>query len=93
MTGKHIPKKNETEWVYPDHEELFLECGLFDIETYIERQRGTLRAYLEAYRKELLVEAESTKFMSGILIIFLWWKQKIISKNEMKELKYFCLKK
>ena len=43
MTGKHIIKKDENTWEYPCHSDLQWECGLFSIETYIERRRGTLR--------------------------------------------------
>ena len=54
MTGEHICKNNNGTWTYPNHGELERKCGLFSIETYIKRRRGTLRKYLEEFRSELL---------------------------------------
>ena len=42
MTGQHIRKNADGSWDYPDHEKLERECGLFSIDTYIRRRRGTL---------------------------------------------------
>ena len=50
-------KISEEVWEYPNHDKLQRECGLFPIEVYLERRRGTLRKYLEENRKELLEEA------------------------------------
>ena len=58
MTGEHIRKVGDT-WEYPSHEKLLQKCGLFSIETYIERRRGTLMAYLEKNKSKLLEQAHA----------------------------------
>ena len=88
MTGKHIQKKVDGEWEYPNHEELEKECGLFPMDTYIRRRRGTLRRYLENEREELLKEAMDSVPPSKNSNKILWWDQPIISKDDMEELKY-----
>ena len=62
---------------YPDQQKLLKKCGLFPIDVYIQRRRGTLREYLEENRKQLLRTAEKVKphnnnvkkFCGGIKII------------------------
>ena len=92
MTNSHIRKVDGDNWEYPDHGELELECGLFDIEKYIKKRRGALREYLENNRKDLLREAEVEARHSGDVHNFLWWGQEWIDKEEMDELKYFWFK-
>ena len=83
MTGSHIRCVND-EWEYPNHERLLKKCGLFPIETYIERRRGTLWKYLREHRKELMEEAEGVKGHCKNVMKVLWWKQKYLEKIEMK---------
>ena len=52
MTSQHIRKNEDGTWTHPDHKDLEKRCGLFSIETYVERRRGTLRKYLEENRSE-----------------------------------------
>ena len=54
MTGLHIRKGEGDVWEYPDSEETREKCGLWDIEVYIQRRRGTLKKYLTRYRAQLL---------------------------------------
>ena len=93
MTGKHIIKHSEDNWEYPCHASLQWECGLFGIETYIQRRRGTLRKYLEDNRKDLLEEAKRTKTPARNANKILWWNQKYITKEEMTEKTNFWKKK
>ena len=86
MTGQHIRKNADGSWDYPDHEKLERECGLFSIDTYIRRRRGTLRRYLETERGALLKEAMESVPPSKNANKVLWWDQHIITKNEMKEM-------
>ena len=72
MTGQHIRKGADGVWTYPNHESLEKKCGLFPIETYIKRRRGTLRKYLEENRKELLEEALDSKPPSKNSSKILW---------------------
>ena len=90
MTGDHIRKKADGSWSYPNHEVLEKKCGLFPIETYIKRRRGTLRKYLEENRKELLEEAIDSIPPSKNSCKILWWNQPFLSKDELKETKFFC---
>ena len=60
MTGEHIRKRGER-WEYPDMINLQKKCGLFSIEEYVERRRGTLWEYLEANRKRLMEQALETE--------------------------------
>ena len=84
MSGKHIRKHEYDEWEYPNHEELLRKCGLVDINIYIERRRGTLRNYLEKYRKDLLDRAEKSKRHARDVNRIMWWTQPWLSRNEMK---------
>lgn len=92
MNNDHIRKVGEGQWETPDHSQLELNCGLFSIETYIERKRGTLRKYLEEFRADLLREAEVEARHSQDAHKILWWEQKWINKEEMTELKNFWFK-
>ena len=93
MTGQHIRKGADGVWTYPNHESLEKKCGLFLIETYIKRRRGTLRKYLEENRKELLEEALDSKPPSKNSSKILWWNQSFMSKEELKEMKNFLIRK
>ena len=93
MTGQHIRKKEDGTWEYPKHENLQWKCGLFKIEIYIERRRGTLRKYLEENREELLNKATTTKTAARHANKILWWNQKFISKEEMTAKTNFWKKK
>ena len=93
VTGRHIRKNQDGTWQYPDHESLQWKCGLFDIETYIKRRRGTLRKYLKEYRPELLEEAAKTKPASKNVNKILWWNQNYITKDEMTKKTNFWKKK
>ena len=84
MSGKHIRKHENDEWEYPNHEDLLRKCGLVDINIYIERRRGTLRNYLEKYRKDLLDRAEKSKRHARDVNRIMWWTQPWLSRNEMK---------
>jgi hypothetical protein len=92
MTGQHIRKDDDGIWTFPDHKELEWKCGLFPIETYIERRRGTLRKYLDENRAELLEEAMEMTAPSKGANKILWWKQKWITKREMTEMTNFWFK-
>ena len=91
MTGQHIRKMGE-EWEYPNHGDLMLKCGLFDIKTYIERRRGTLRKYIEENRANLLIEAMKIKRHCRDVNKIMWWEQKWITKAEMGQLTNFWFK-
>ena len=93
MTGRHIKKMEDGKWEYPNDQALQWKCGLFPIETYIERRRGTLRKYLEENRKEFLEEVEKIKAPARNANKILWWKQKYITKEEMTEKTNFWKKK
>ena len=92
MTNSHIRKVDGNRWEYPNHGELEFQCGLFDMETYIKRRRGTLRKYLEEHRGDLLREAEVEARHSGDVHKILWWEQDWIEKDEMMEIKKFWFK-
>ena len=83
LTGKHIRKKSETEWEYPDHTTLLKQCGLLEIEIYIQRRRGTLRKYLEKNKPDLLAEAKDSKRHCKDVHKIMWWNQKWIKKSEL----------
>jgi hypothetical protein len=85
MTGKHIKKLTDKVWEYPDHDSLERECGLFPIEIYLERRRGTLRAYLEDHRKEVLEKAMELTPPARNSNKVLWWRQKYLTREEMSE--------
>jgi hypothetical protein len=85
MTGKHIKKLTDEVWEYPDHNSLERECGLFPIEIYLERKRGTLRAYLEDNRKEVLEKAMELTPPAKNPNKVLWWRQKYLTREEMSE--------
>ena len=92
MNNQHIRKVGEEQWEIPNHADLEWKCGLFDIGTYVERRRGTLRKYLEEFRADLLREAEVEARQSRDAHKIVWWEQKWIEKEEMAELKKFWFK-
>ena len=83
MTGQHIRKLGENQWNYPEHEKLLKKCGLFDIDIYITRRRGTLRKYLEETKPELLQDAEKTKKHPKDVNRIMWWNQPCLTKSEL----------
>ena len=91
MMGDHMKKDGDGVCEYPDHEELEKQCGLFGIEVYLER-RGTLWKYLVENKGDLLREVEVTGIHYGDINKKLWWEQKWMDKEAMKELKYFWFK-
>ena len=91
ITGEHIRKVGDR-WEYPDQVELQKKCGLFSIETYVERQRGTLWAYFGEHRKELLEEAMGTERHSRDINKIMWWNQRYIDSKEDMGNEYFWYK-
>ena len=75
MTGKHIRKKGDDSWEYPRHKDLLTECGLEEINQYINRRRTTLRHYLMTNKRELLREANQTRTPAPNALEILWWNQ------------------
>ena len=92
MTGRHIRKLEDSKWTYPNHDILLKECSLFDIDTYIQRRRGTLRSYLEENRTELLDSAIKTRKHARDANKILWWNQPWVTKTEMKNQSKFWFK-
>ena len=92
MTGTHIRKLESGEWEYPDHDKLLKECGLFPMETYIQRRRGTLMEYLEKHREGLLEEAKNCRRHCRDVNKVLWWEQEYLAKIEIDEMKYLWYK-
>ena len=93
MTSQHIKKKEDGTFEYPCHEDLQWKCGLFSIETYIERRRGTLHKYMEENRTELMEEARGTTKPARNTNKKLWWEQTYITKEEMSQKTNFWKKK
>ena len=56
MTLNHITQDKDGNWLLPDHDALLKKCALWPMLTYIERRRGTLQAYLEEHKGDLLVK-------------------------------------
>ena len=81
MTGSHIRNDGEENWEYPDHDTLLQQCGLFPIDVYLERRRGTLCKYLESHRRELLQEAENCGRHCFNAHRVMWWKQPYLKKT------------
>ena len=84
MTGMHIRKRGDGEWEYPDQEKALEECGLFPIEIYLQRRRGTLRKYLEG-KKELWKRAIGSGRHCRDGNKILWWDQEYLTKETMEE--------
>ena len=83
LTDSHIRKLDNGKWVHPNHEPLFRKCGLFPINVYLERRRGTLRRYLETFKEDLLQKAEScTRHCLNVQKV-LWWKQPYLLKEDI----------
>ena len=57
------------------------KCGLFSIEEYVERRRGTLWEYLEANRKKMMEEASETERHCRDVNKVLWWNQRFKDKD------------
>ena len=55
-------------------------------------RRGTLWKYLVENKGDLLREVEVTGIHYGDINKKLWWEQKWMDKEAMKELKYFWFK-
>ena len=92
MSGTHIQKKINGEWVYPDHKDLLKKCGLLPIEEYIKRRRGTLVKFMEMYRGDLLRRAKICGRHCKDVNKILWWDQEFSTKSDMANLKYFWFK-
>ena len=75
MTGKHIRKKNNDSWDYPDHEDLLRKCQLQEIGHYIEKRRKTLDQYLRTHKMELMHEADQIRTPPRSMRKILWWNQ------------------
>ena len=75
MTGKHIRKRENDSWEYPNHEDLLTECRLKEIGHYIEQRRNTLGQYLRTHKIELMHEANRTRTPSRNIKKNLWWNQ------------------
>ena len=86
MTGQHIRKVDDKVWHYPDHNELMKKCGMVGIEYYVEARRGTLKKYMENLNPKLWREAWTVKPPSKNPNMIMWWKQKVLSKNELKKI-------
>ena len=92
MTGTHIQKTVSGEREDPDHDKLLKECGLFPIEEYIKRRRGTLMKFLEDYIGDFFVEAKTCGRHCRDVNKILWWQQDYRTKTDMVNLKYFWFK-
>ena len=86
ITGMHIRLVDSDRWEYPKHDEVLRKCGLFPIETYIQRWRGTLRKYIENYRNDLLQKAETCGRHCRNIRKIMSWKQPHLEKHDMAPL-------
>ena len=82
MTGLHIRKGEGDVWEYPDSEETREKCGLWDIEVYIQRRRGTLKKYLTRYRAQLLKEALQCPKHCKDANKLVWWEQPVLDNTK-----------
>jgi hypothetical protein len=89
MTGQHIKKLPNGVWEYPDHNLLERECGLFPMDIYLERRRGTLMAYLAEHRTEVLEKAIELTPPARNSNKVLWWRQSYLDKEEMADKRSF----
>ena len=89
ITGRHIRKHDEDRWEYPEHQELLKECQLLPIEEYVERRRGTLRAYFEEVTPALLESTKLVKRHCKDVHKILWWNQKWKSKKDFTNFSNF----
>ena len=87
MTGEHIKKVEDGSWVYPDHEKLLRKCRLLKIMTYVESRRNTLRGYLKNCNPTLWEGVQKINPPSRNPNKVLWWKQKVLSRQEMRKVK------
>ena len=92
MTGEHIWCGVDG-WEYPNHEGLMEKCGVFPMETYIERRRGTLWRYLLRNRRDLMEKAKGCKLHSKDARKILWWDQGYLTKKDMLDKTNFLMKK
>ena len=92
MTGNHIVKKDNDEWFYPDHKLLLKKCGVLEIDRYLEARRNTLRGYMETIHPTFWRELENVRPPARHSGNILWWKQVIISKRELNQVKRDWLK-
>ena len=88
LSGRHIRKKTDGEWEYPNHTELLKQCGLLELEIYIQRRRGTLYKYLMENKADLLNSAKSQKRHCKNVNKIMWWNQKWIKRSEMKRISH-----
>ena len=87
MTGVHIKKLNDKEWVYPDHQRLLKMCGMLEIERYIEARRSTLEGYLKTIHPTLWDEVRTFRPPARNSAKVLWWKQVTLNKRELRMIK------
>ena len=87
MTGIHIKQKENDEWFYPDHEELMKTCRVLEIDRYLEARRGTLKGYIETFHPNFWRDVEDVRPPARSSEKILWWKQVIISKRELHQVK------
>ena len=83
LTNTHIRKLENGKWVHPTHGPLLRQCGLFPMNVYLERRRGTLRKYLETYREGLLQRAENCNRHCFDVRKVMWWNQPFLYKIDM----------
>lgn len=86
MTNKHLRKREDDTWYYPDHDSLLRKCRLFPIETYVKRRRGMLRRYLEDKKTSLLREAEKCGRHCKDVHKILWWQQAYLQPKDLSGL-------
>ena len=86
MTGRHIQKITDEKWSYPDHEILLKMCQLFPMDVYLERRRGTLRDYLNKYRKNLFDELQLLNHHCYAANKKFWWEQSWMTKSSLRDL-------
>ena len=86
LTNTHIRKLDNGKWVHPTHDPLFRKCGLFPMNVYLERRRGTLRKYLETSREALLQKAENCNKHCFNVRKVMWWKQPFLFKEDMEDM-------
>ena len=87
MTGVHIKKISDKEWVYPDHRMLLKKCRMLEIERYLEARRSTLKGYLKTIHPTLWYEVLTVRPPARNSNKVLWWNQTTLTKRELKEIR------
>ena len=86
MTGCHI-QKTEGHWEYPDYTNLLFKCGLFPVETLIERCGNVWMTIKKIEGKN----EENQPHNENVHNITLW-NQKHLSESQMEEIFKIWLK-